>query len=208
MSMTNPPHQLNQAKSSHNLDIYLMIIRQNRILYLLLFTFFIGYSGVFVALMLRPTPVLMVDTEGRYTAQVSYTTSPVIGNRELESLVKRFVQHYLSQNSATIYEDAELSLAAMCHPLRKATHDEWIGGGRLGRIVERVQVSRILFSDFEILKYLTADDIQIEVAGKIIIGGDQIGSVDSEFRLRLALKLVPLTSRNYLGLEVCDIKFL
>lgn len=206
--MINPPHHLNQAKKSRTVDIYLMIIRQNRLLYTLLFTFFIGYSGVFVVLMIRPTPVLMVDTEGRYTAQVSYTTSPVLGERELESLTKRFVQHYLSQNSATIYEDAEISLAAMCHPLRQLTHDEWISGGKLVRVVERVQVSRILFSEFDILKYLTPNDIQLEIAGKLIIAGDHSGANESDFRLQLALKLVPLTSRNYLGLEVCDINFL
>lgn len=206
--MTKTSHKLNQAKITNDIDLYRLIIRQNRILYTLLFIFLLSYSAVLAALLLRPTPILMVDTEGRYTAEVSYKTSPTVGNGELETLVKRFVQHYLSQNSATIYADAELSLAAMCPPLRKSTHAEWVDGGRLGRIVERVQVSRILFSDFEILKYLTADDIQTEVAGRVIVAGDQSGDVESEFRLHLTMKLAPLTSRNYLGLEVCDIKFL
>ena len=58
------------------------------------------------------------------------------------------------------------------------------------------------------LKYLTADDIQVEAAGRIVISDDDRGDSGSDFRLQLALKLVPLTSRNYLGIEICEIKFL
>ncbi len=200
--------KLNQAKKSHGLDIYLMVIRQNRALYFLILTVFIGYSCVFVILATRPVPVLMVDEEGRYVAKVIYTEGPALDEKQLEAAGKRFVQHFLSQNSATIYEDAAISLAAMCQPLRESTHQQWVAGGKLARVVERVQVSRMIFSEFVVLKYLTADDIQIEAAGRIIISDDDRGDSGSDFRLRLALKLVPLTSRNYLGIEICDIQFL
>lgn len=163
---------------------------------------------MFMVLVTRPVPVLMVDTEGRYVAQVNYRQSPALDERQLEALTKRFVQHYLSQNSATIYEDAEISLAAMCPVLKKATHDEWVNGGKLAKVVERLQISRVLFSEFTLLKYLSSKDIQVETGGQIILGDDSRGDSISNFKLELSLQLVPLTSRNYLGIEVCSISFI
>lgn len=201
-------NRLNQARKDNPIDIYLVIIWQNRVLYMLVFVIFIGASAVFAVLLTRPVPLLLVDEEGRYVARVTYIDAPPLNQVQLEAMSKRFVQHYLSQNSGTVYEDAEISLAAMCEPLRRKTHRQWVDGGKLVRIIKRLQVSRVVFSDFKLLKYLSADDIQMALAGRVVVSSDSRGDIASDFNLEMSARLVPITSNNYLGIEICSIRLL
>lgn len=155
-------------------------------------------------------PILLIDEQGKYVAKVDYLSELPLNPLQLESMVKRFVQYYLSQNSATIYEDAAIALAALCPSLRAETQREWIEGGKLARVVQRLQLSRVIFTGFDILKYLDVDDVQVQVQGKVLVTGapssNEVG--ENNFQLELSLKLVPLSVRNYLGIEVCFISFL
>ena len=199
---------LNQAAPKARLDIYATIIWQNRIVYAMFFVLIVASSAMIIAMLSRPVPVLLVDEQGRYVAEVSYRESPPLNEQQLETMSKRFLQHYLSQNSATIYEDAALALAALCPALREPTRKEWVDGGRLARIVERVQVSRVVFSEFALLKYLTPTDIQVSAVGKILFSSDRSGEISTDFKLLMSLRLAPITANNYLGIEVCDIKLI
>ena len=188
-------------------DIYRTMIWQNRLLFFLVVVILLCSSSLYIAYTLKPIPVLLIDEQGRYVARVEYLTELPLSPLQLETMVKRFTQYYLSQNSATIYEDAAISLAAMCLPLRTETQRQWVEGGRLARIVQRLQLSRVLFSDFSILKYVDADDVQVLIKGKVLVSETQGGINETEFALELAFKLVPLSIRNYLGMEVCSIRF-
>ena len=199
---------LNRAVNGNGMDIYPAIIWQNRVLYILIFLIFIGASMIFVVLVNRQPPILLVDSEGRYIARAEYITEPPLNERQLEVMAKRFIQHYLSQNSATIYEDAEIALAALCEHLRRKTHEEWVNGGKLVRVLERVQISRVVFTNFKVLKYLNSNDIQIAIAGRVLVSNDKAGESGSDFNMELSARLVPLSANNYLGLEVCSISLL
>lgn len=188
-------------------DIYRTILLQNRLLFTLAIIVLLSGGLVCAALIVRPTPVLLVDEQGRYLAKVDYLSELPLSPVQLEVMAKRFVQHYLSQNSATLYEDAAIALAAMCPSLRTQTQNEWLEGGRLARIVQRLQLSRVIFADFSIEKYLSAKDIQVIIAGKLLISEAQGDITETPFLLNLTFSLVPLTSRNYLGIEVCGIDF-
>ena len=199
---------INKGKINRQGNLYLAILWQNRLLFLLVFVLLISGSFIFVAFMIRPLPIILVDQEGRYIAQVNYIDGPPMDEVQLESMSKRFIQHYMSQNSATIYEDAEISLAAMCPQLRTKIRKEWVEGGKLARVVQRLQLSRTIFSDFQLLKYLNSDDIQVGLTGKILLSGTQGQDISSDFNLELSLKLVPINPRNYLGIEVCSVRLL
>ncbi len=198
---------VNQNVSLRGGDIYRTILLQNRLVFMLAIIVLLSGSLVCAALIARPTPVLLVDEQGRYLAKVDYLSELPLSPVQLEAMVKRFVQHYLSQNSATLYEDAAIALAAMCPSLRRQTQNEWLEGGRLARIVQRLQLSRVLFSDFNIDKYLNSKDIQVTIGGRLLISEAQGEITESPFLLNLSFSLVPLTSRNYLGIEVCGIDF-
>ncbi len=194
-------------------DIWRAIRLQNLCLFVLLFVILSGGSVIFAALILRPVPVLLADKDGRFIGHIEYQRQPPITEAQLESVSKRFVAHYLSQNSATVYSDAEIALAAMCPALRLKTQKEWIEGGRLAEIIQRVQISRVIFTEFNILKYLNTDDIQVSLLGKVLISDQTDVTADIQnnsgiFRLELAMRQVPISERNYLGIEVCSVQFL
>lgn len=201
-------NKLNKNKKVFNSNLYMAIIWQNRLLFILVFVLLIGISAIYVALIIRPVPLLLVDEEGRYIAEVNYIDEPPVNYVQLESMTKRFIQHYMSQNSVTIYEDSEIALAAVCPQLGNEMRKEWVEGGKLARVVQRLQVSRVVFNDFQVLKYINSKDIQVLIKGNIIVGGEQYSDTASDFIIELSLKLVPLTQRNHLGIEVCSVRFL
>ena len=199
---------INQKEVIRGGDMYRAMIWQNRLLFFLVMTILLCSSSLYVAYTLKPIPVLLIDEQGRYVAKVEYLTELPLSPLQLESMVKRFIQYYLSQNSATIYEDAAIALAAMCPSLRTQTQREWVEGGRLARIVQRLQLSRVIFSNFSILKYVDTKDVQVLIKGKLLVSETQGTINETEFASELAFNLVPLSIRNYLGIEVCSIKFL
>ena len=204
--------RLNHARALPGGDIYRAMRIQNRFLFILIFVVLLSGSGLFAVQMLKPVPVLLVDRDGRYIGRIEYPSAAPLSEAQLEALSKRFVQHYLSQNSATVYADAEIALAAMCPTLRRKTQTSWIEGGKLAAIVQRVQLSRVIFSEFKVLKYLNGDDIQVALVGKVLINDDlnPAGNLQTQanvFHLQLALRQVPLSARNHLGIEVCSVQF-
>ena len=201
--------RVNQQPRIAGGDIYRSMCRQNRMLFTLLLIVFLGGLSLSIAYIIKPMPVLLVDEQGRYVAKVNYLSATPLSPLQLESMVKRFVQYYLSQNSATIYEDAVISLAALCPSLRTETQRQWIEGGKLARIVQRLQLSRVIFTNVDILKYIDIDDVQVRIQGKVLIAGlqDSDDMDENNFDLELSLKLVPLSIQNYLGIEVCSVRF-
>ena len=203
--------RVNKARTLQGGDIYRAMRIQNYFLFMLIFLVLLVGSGLFAAQILQPIPVLLVDQDGRYIGRIEYPSAAPLSEAQLEVVSKRFVQHYLSQNSATVYADAEIALAAMCPALRRQTQTNWIEGGKLAAVVQRVQVSRVIFTEFKVLKYLNANDIQVALVGKILISDDLAGGGQSRaniFHLHLAMRQVPLSERNHLGIEVCSAHFL
>ena len=73
--------------------------------------------GFVVLDKVTPTPVLAVDAGGRVLGSFEYLSPQARSDEEVKSAAKHFLQHYLSLNSETIFEDYTVALNMMCRPL-------------------------------------------------------------------------------------------
>ncbi|MHB8454001.1 MAG: hypothetical protein ACYDDO_04730 [Acidiferrobacterales bacterium] len=179
---------------------------------------FFALLCVFVLLVfvstLAPRPVVAVDAAGRVLGQMEYLDPANRSDAEIIAGAERFLDDYLSLNSATIFEDYAAALNMMTPGLRKATLAALqrtlatADGDYLARVRAAQTRSRVRFSDTPSgARILTRHGsfIQVRIAGRIhVIGSDNHESV-RPFDTTLTVAIVARTSNDTAGLEVAGI---
>lgn len=161
------------------------------------------FAVVLMVLVLKPTPVMVVDESGNPIGQYEWFDSQSRSEIEVLASSKRFVQSYISLNSATIFEDAAIALNAMCDPLQDETKKEWKDKGYLARVYNAGAVSRVSFDDEKSTIELDRGRGVLRLVGTLYVGVKQPQA--SPFDIALELIVVPRHPSNTLGVEVCAI---
>lgn len=73
----------------------------------------------------RPAQVLTLDKTGRVVGEVQLLAASTRAKSDYLGASKRFVEAFLSHNSATVAEDKYLALSMMSEPLRQKWQDTW-----------------------------------------------------------------------------------
>ena len=180
---------------------------------------FFGLLVVFVLLVfvstLAPKPVVAVNAAGQVLGRMDYLGPDSRSNAEIIAAAKRFLDDYLSLNSATIFDDYAQALNMMSPALRHAAlaalrHGGGAGGSDyLARVRAADARSRLSFDapprGVRILERhgLTA---RLRVRGAIHIR-DQAGRATVRpFDMTLDVAIVARTLANTAGLEVTGIR--
>ena len=186
-----------------------LLLRRYALLGWILFALTAAYHGLFVLIKIsQPIPVLTFDKEGRLLGNIDYVDPMQRTDNELLGDTKYFLIHYLSANSATIYDDAAIALTMMSEELRQKKIEQYKTTNQLKTIEEADVSSRVVFArDDEDKKKPTVvwrrdGKAAVRLGGQVRIG-DEIGN---DFFVELTLKLVPRTLSNAHGIEVIDIR--
>lgn len=176
----------------------------------------IWYSRIFIIVLLiiiaamsalhalRPVPILTINEAGEIIARLDYLDKTSRSDSEIVASSKRFMSAFLSADSQTIFEDAELVLNAMCPELKQSTYEGWAKTNYLGTIENAGLTSRVIFNDEE-SNYYPDDSGEfgvIELVGQVIIGG----TTPSDFATKLSYKVSPRIPENTLGITICSIE--
>ncbi len=184
-----------------------LILRRYALLGWVLFFLTAGYHALYVLVKTaQPIPVLTFDAQGRLLGQIDYVDPMQRADNELLADTKYFLIHYLSANSATIYDDAAIALTMMSEELRKKKLEQYKLTNQL-KLIEKADVSsRVVFAREGDKKptviWRRDGKAAVRIGGQVRVGKD----TENDFFVELTLRLVPRTLENAHGIEVIDIR--
>ncbi len=184
-----------------------LVLRRYALLGWVLFFITAGYHALYVLVKTsQPIPVLTFDSQGRLLGQIDYVDPMQRADNELLADTKYFLIHYLSANSATIYDDAAIALTMMSDELRKKKLEQYKLTNQL-KLIEQADVSsRVVFAREGDKKpaviWRRDGKAAVRLGGQVRVGKD----TENDFFVELTLRLVPRTLENAHGIEVIDIR--
>jgi len=184
-----------------------LVLRRYALLGWVLFFITAGYHALYVLVKTsQPIPVLTFDSQGRLLGQIDYVDPMQRADNELLADTKYFLIHYLSANSATIYDDAAIALTMMSDELRKKKLEQYKLTNQL-KLIEQADVSsRVVFAREGEKKpaviWRRDGKAAVRLGGQVRVGKD----TENDFFVELTLRLVPRTLENAHGIEVIDIR--
>ena len=184
-----------------------LMLRRYAVLGWALFFLLALYTGAFILVKAgQPIPVLTMDQEGRLLGNIDYVDPLSRTDIELISGAKYFLLHHLSANSATIYEDAAVTLSMMGDELRERTVSQYKKTNQLREIEKADVTSRITFArDSEKrarVVWRRNDTAAIALRGDVRIGDD----VSNPYYVELTVQIVPRTQDYAHGIKIIDIR--
>ncbi|MHB8346904.1 MAG: hypothetical protein ACYDHM_06855 [Acidiferrobacterales bacterium] len=164
---------------------------------------------VFVSTM-APKPVVAVNAAGQVLGHMEYLSPDSRSDTEIIAASRRFLDDYLSLNSATLFDDYAAALNMMSPALRAATLAALRrGGDYLARVRAAHARSRLSFDappgGERILERrgLTA---QVRIRGELHIHDHGGRATVRPFNITLDVAIVARTMANTAGLEITGIR--
>jgi len=184
-----------------------LMLRRYALLGWVLFFLLALYTGAFVLVKAgQPIPVLTMDQDGRLIGNIDYVDPLSRTDTELISGTKYFLQHHLSANSATIYEDAAIALSMMADRLSERTLAQYKTTNQLREIEKADVTSRMTFArDSEKrarVVWRRDDTAAVALQGDVRIGED----ISNAYYVELTVQIVPRTQDYAHGIKIIDIR--
>ena len=157
--------------------------------------------------------IMAVDREtGKVIGTVVFDEAEVRSQAAVKKDVKQWLQSYLSLNSETIFQDAEIALAHMEESLKTATYQDWVtvkkdsnsGLSRLAQIKESGNIARVKTTDIELTMSDAVDSIVYAVVSGEVISGI-VDPKPAPFKYQVKFSMVPRKTDEHLGIEVYSV---
>ena len=184
-----------------------LMLRRYALLGWVLFFLLALYTGAFVLVKAgQPIPVLTMDQDGRLIGNIDYVDPLSRTDTELIAGTKYFLQHHLSANSATIYEDAAIALSMMADRLSERTLAQYKTTNQLREIEKADVTSRITFArnaeQRARVVWRRDDTAAVALQGDVRIGED----ISNAYYVELTVQIVPRTQDYAHGIKILDIR--
>jgi len=184
-----------------------LMLRRYALLGWVLFFLLALYTGAYILVKAgQPIPVLTMDQDGRLLGNIDYVDPLSRTDIELISGAKYFLQHHLSANSATIYEDAAIALSMMDDDLSERTLAQYKTTNQLREIEKADVTSRLTFAREPEQRARVAwrrnDTAAIDLRGDVRIGDN----VSNPYYVELTVQIVPRTQDYAHGIKIIDIR--
>ena len=184
-----------------------LMLRRYALLGWLLFFITAAWAGAFALVQIaRPVPVLTLDSEGRLLGRIDYVDPLQRNDSELTADSLYFLTHYLSANSATIYDDAAIALSMMSEELRRSKLEQYKQTNQLQQIERADSSSQISFARTGQKKpqviWRREGMAGIRIGGEIRLGE----AISNPYFVELTVRLIPRTLDNNHGIEITDIR--
>ncbi len=184
-----------------------LMLRRYALLGWVLFFLLALYTGAYILVQAgQPIPVLTMDQDGRLIGNLDYVDPLSRTDTELIAGTKYFLQHHLSANSATIYEDAAIALSMMADTLSERTLAQYKTTNQLREIEKAGVTSRLTFArdPEQRARVVWRRDGMAAIAlqGEVRIGED----IRNAYFVELTVQIVPRTQDSAHGIKIFDIR--
>ena len=151
--------------------------------------------------MTREVPWLAVDELGRPLGTVVMNDGELRDDATVRADLIRWVQAATSYNSATIYDDALVTVNHFCEELRDKKLAEWGETGFLSIVEQTKSISNVVFYEGYPVLMRNKDRFEAEIKLKRTIG---VSGKPEVMAFTVKGKLLKRTKDNTLGMEICS----
>jgi hypothetical protein len=160
-----------------------------------------------LSFILYPRAIITVDGEGRIIGEIEYIDKKHSDSTSILGSSKRFVEAFLSHNSATVMEDKFLALSMMDAPLRDKWRKIWFDENAIARIKDAQSYCLVVIDDEgSSFKPTTNNTFFVSTLGQVkctSLSGTQ--SVTEKFVFEFSAVPVQRTWKNTSGIKIVSL---
>lgn len=153
-----------------------------------------------------PKPVVVVNEAGQMVGTIEYLKPSARSDQEILAASQRFLTHYMSLNSETIFEDYAEAMNMMSRDLQQLTREALKQDNYLARVAKAKTRSRVIFAqgrDAPNILDRRNLDATVRLRGVIQVEGAS-DRIEKPFDTTLQVRATARNSQNTAGLEVTD----
>jgi hypothetical protein len=151
-------------------------------------------------------PVVVVNESGQMIWSIDYLKPSTRSDQEILAASQRFLMHYMSLNSETIFEDYAEAMNLMSNDLQKLTKEALKQDNYLARVAKVKTRSRVIFAqgkDGPVILERRGFDASVRLRGVIQIEG-ATDRIEKPFDTTLQVRAVARNTNNTAGLVIID----
>lgn len=151
-------------------------------------------------------PVIVVNEGGQMVGSIEYLKPSARSDQEILATSQRFMQHYMSLNSETIFEDYSEAMNLMSSDLQKFTKEALKQDNYLARVAKAKTRSRVFFAqgkDAPAILERRGLDATVRLRGAIQLEGTS-ERIEKPFDTTLQIRAVARNTNNTAGLVITE----